>query len=100
MVAYGVIGRRKLPAIGPGIEDRLFCCGKVGLAYKQDGVALGPVAAGPARLLVLGFHGLGHVVVHHEAAVGFVDTHPEGIGGGHQGQAPVDPPCLDVLALL
>ena len=40
------------------------------------------VAAGAARLLVIGLQAAGQIVVDDEADVGLVDAHAEGVGGG------------------
>ena len=39
-----------------------------------------PVAAGPSRLLVIGFHALRQVHMGHEPHIGLVDAHAEGDG--------------------
>ena len=41
------------------------------------------IAAGAARLLVVGLDALGHIVVDHVAHVGLVDAHAKGVGGNH-----------------
>ena len=47
----------------------------VGGIIEQQRLGRGPIAAGPAGLLIVGFDILGDVVVHHEAHVGLVDPH-------------------------
>lgn len=48
------------------------------------------VAAGAARLLVVGLDALGHVVMDDVAHVGLVDTHAKGVGGDHHLNVVVD----------
>lgn len=52
------------------------------------------IAAGAARLLVVGFDALGHVVVDHVAHVGLVDAHAKGVGGNHHLDIVVDKGAL------
>ena len=52
------------------------------------------IAAGAARLLVVGFDALGHVVVDHVAHVGLVDAHAKGVGGNHHLNIVVDKGAL------
>ena len=49
----------------------------VGGIIEQQRLGRGAVPPGPTRLLVVGLDILGHVIVHHEAHVGFVDPHAE-----------------------
>ena len=52
------------------------------------------IAAGAARLLVVGLDALGHVVVDHVAHVGLVDAHAKGVGGNHHLDIVVDKGAL------
>ena len=52
------------------------------------------IAAGTARLLVVGLDALGHVVVNHVAHVGLVDAHTKGVGGNHHLNIVVDKGAL------
>ena len=52
------------------------------------------IAAGAARLLVVGLNALGHVVVDHVAHVGLVDAHAKGVGGNHHLDIVVDKGAL------
>lgn len=53
---------------------------------QKNAVGALAIAAGAARLLVVGIEAGGHLVVQHEADVRFVDPHAEGIGGHHHAQ--------------
>ncbi len=44
-------------------------------------MALSAIPSGPARFLIVGLEGLGHVVVDDKTHVGFVDAHAKGNGG-------------------
>ena len=52
------------------------------------------IAAGAARLLIVGLDALGHVVVNHVTNVGFVDAHAKGVGGDHHLDVVVDKGAL------
>ncbi len=52
------------------------------------------IAAGAARLLVVGLDALGHVVVNHVAHVGLVDAHAKGVGGNHHLDIVIDKGAL------
>ena len=69
-------------------------------AVEQDAAGLGPVPPGPARLLVVAFQVLWHIVVDHQGDVGLVDAHAEGVGGDHNGLPVVEEILLIGLALL
>ena len=56
------------------------------------------IAAGAARLLVVGLDALGHVVVDHVAHVGLVDAHAKGVGGNHHLNVIVDEGTLALTA--
>ena len=56
------------------------------------------IAAGAARLLVVGLDALGHVVVDHVAHVGLVDAHAKGVGGNHHLNVVVDKGTLALAA--
>ena len=56
------------------------------------------IAAGAARLLVVGLDALGHVVVNHVAHVGLVDAHAKGVGGNHHLNIVVDKGALALTA--
>ena len=56
------------------------------------------IAAGAARLLVVGLDALGHVVVDHVAHVGLVDAHAKGVGGNHHLDIVVDKGALALAA--
>ena len=69
-------------------------------AVKQHAFRRAAVPPRPARLLVVAFQVLGHVVVDHIGYVGLVDAHAEGVGGHHDGPAVVLKVGLVFLALL
>ena len=52
------------------------------------------IAAGAARLLVVGLDALGHVVVDDVAHVGLVDAHAKGVGGNHHLDIVIDKGAL------
>ena len=52
-------------------------------AIEEGGVRGLAVAAGSAGFLVVGFEGVGELVVVDEADVGLVDAEAEGLGGDH-----------------
>ena len=56
------------------------------------------IAAGAARLLVVGLDALGHVVMDHVAHVGLVDAHAKGVGGNHHLNVVVDKGALTLAA--
>ena len=56
------------------------------------------IAAGAARLLVVRFDALGHVVVNHIAHVGLVDAHAKGVGSNHHLNVVVDKGTLALAA--
>ena len=56
------------------------------------------IAASAARLLVVRFNALGHVVVNHIAHVGLVDAHAKGVGGNHHLNVVVDKGALALAA--
>ena len=66
-----------------GVFDKIFCRLHIPNREQQQAVCRRTVPARAARLLVVAFDILGHVVVHHKADVGLVDSHPEGVGGDH-----------------
>ena len=72
-----------LPVIA--LLDQIFCRHHVPGRIQQNAVSRGPVPSGAARLLVIAFDVLGHVVVDDKADVGLVDAHAEGVGGHHDG---------------
>jgi hypothetical protein len=57
------------------------------------------VAAGTARLLVVGVQAGRHLVMHDEAQVGLVDAHAEGVGGDHHAGAALHEGVLCGMAL-
>ena len=65
------------------LADEIFLFGAVPIGIEQHTIAGQPVAARAARLLVVALHGLGQVVMNHQAHVWFVDTHAEGDGRHH-----------------
>ena len=50
---------------------------------QQNAVGFLTVSSRAARLLVIALQVLGHIVVHHQPHVGFVNAHAEGVGGHH-----------------
>ena len=52
------------------------------------------IAAGAARLLIVGLDAFGHVVVDHIAHVGLVDAHAKGVGGDHHLDVIIDKGAL------
>ncbi len=52
-------------------------------AVEQDTVRPAAVPSGTACLLIVGFHGAGHVVMNHIIHVGLINAHAEGIGSHH-----------------
>ena len=73
-------GRRRLGPLGgeDGLPQPV-----VAAAVQQQALGFQPVAAGPARLLLVVLERLGHAGVDDEAHVGAVDAHAEGDGGHH-----------------
>ena len=71
----------------------------VGRATEEDGLRWGAVSSGTPRLLKVGFKGVGHVGMQHEAHVGLVYTHAEGIGGHHHTTLTSHPKPLTAVAL-
>ena len=57
---------------------------------EQHALCTAAVPACPARFLIIAFNGPGHIVVDHEADVGFVDAHAEGVGGHHYGLSVIE----------
>ena len=56
------------------------------------------IAAGAARLLIVGLDALGHVVVNHVTNVGFVDAHAKSVGGDHHLDVIIDKGTLALAA--
>ena len=56
------------------------------------------VAAGAARLLIVGLDALGHVVVNHVTNVGFVDAHAKSVSGDHHLDVIIDKGALALAA--
>ena len=76
--------------------------GRLHIPAREQQHALGcrSVASGASGLLVVALDVLGHVVVQHEANVGLIDAHAEGVGGHHHPAAVVDEVLLVLAALL
>jgi hypothetical protein len=72
--------------------------GDVGQAVGHPGHGRQPVAAGAARLLVIGLQARGRVQMGHEAHVGLVHAHAEGHGGDHDHALLAHEPLLVGLA--
>ena len=53
------------------------------VAVEQDALGVLTVAAGAARLLIVGLQAAGNIVVNDPPNVGTVDAHAEGVGGGN-----------------
>ena len=60
---------------------------QVARVVKQDALCGHAVAPGAAGLLIIAFQVLGHVVMDHEAHVGFVNAHAECVGGDDDAHA-------------
>ena len=54
---------------------------RVGVVEQQDAIRRQPVAARAPDLLIVGFDGAGQMEMRHEADVGFIDAHAEGVSG-------------------
>ena len=67
------------------------------LGVEQDAAGLPAVPARPPGLLQVILQGAGYVGVNHQADVGFVYAHAEGVGGGDGPQASLDEALLHVL---
>ena len=57
------------------LADEVFLLGAVTVGIKQHTIARQAVPPGAARFLVIALHGLGQVIVHHQAHVRLVDAH-------------------------
>ena len=81
-----------------GLPDAHEHGAAVSFVVEQHGIGPLAVAPGAARLLVVGFDRVRHLVVHHQADVRFVDAHAEGVGGHHDAHLALRPCALaDVL---
>src|SRR5699024_7670653 len=72
---------------------------QIGWFKKDQWKTLRPVPSRPPGLLVIGFQGIGHLVMDDVPAVGLVDAHAECIGSDYQGQPAFSPLILDTLPL-
>ena len=68
---------------GEGGIQHLAQVGQVGGVPEKHRIGALAVAACPSRLLEIGFQAVGWLPVHHEAHVGLVDAHAEGVGAHH-----------------
>jgi hypothetical protein len=91
------IGDVFLGRIAAGEEELLH--GLVAVQEEQGAVGVFAVAAGPARLLVVGVEAGRHLVVDDEARVGLVDAEAERVGGHHHARPPGHEVVLARLAL-
>ena len=57
---------------------------------EQDAVRRFAVAPGAARLLIIAFHVLRHIIMTYKGHVGLVDAHAEGVGRDHDGLAVIE----------
>ena len=90
----------RVPLLGLlGVGDEVLGGLHVPGGVEQDAAGGTAVAPRPARLLVVAFQVLGHVVVDHKADVGFVDAHAEGVGGHHDPGLVVNKALLAPAAL-
>ena len=79
------VGDVVLGRIAAGEEELLHRL--VAVQEEQRAVGRLAVAAGAARLLVVGVEPGRHLVVQDEADVGLVDAEAEGVGGDHHARA-------------
>ncbi len=61
--------------------DEEFLNPEIARRVIQNAIGGAAIASGAARFLVIGFHAARQVVMQHEADVGLVDAHAEGVGG-------------------
>ena len=66
------------------------------LVVQQHAACSGTVPPGASRLLEIVLEGAGDIGVHHEANIGLVDTHPEGVGRHDDAQRARDEVLLDL----
>ena len=88
----------RLGQAGPGGHAVLPLDVLVGV--EQDAVGGVVVPAGPAGLLEVVLQGPRNVGVDHQADIGLVYSHPEGIGGGDRFQPALDEVVLHLLLAL
>ncbi len=72
----------------------------IGGIVEQQRLGGGAIATGTAGLLIVGFDVLRNVVVHHEAHIGFVDTHAKRHRRHHDLDIILEEGILGLLALL
>ena len=83
--------------LGEGVADSLVEGGLVALAEEQHGEGLLSVASGTSCLLEVSLGRVGHIHMDHDAHVGFVDAHAEGIGGHHHPMLVLYPALLSLV---
>ena len=81
-----------------GEAEHLAHAPQVGLVPQQHRVGALPVAAGAPRLLEIRLRAVGRREVHHEAHVGLVDAHSEGVGTHHHANLTALPGILPLGA--
>ena len=78
------------------VVDEEFGCVDIAAGEEQDAVRPFAVPACPACFLIIGLQAFRHIVVDHEADIGLVDAHAEGVGGHHD----LHPVKLEVILTL
>ena len=66
---------------------------------QKDTLRRFTVTAGPSCFLIIGFHILRHIIMHHNPDIGLVDSHAESIGCHHDLGPVIDKVFLVLLTL-
>ena len=98
LLQRGDLRRRELGVVVANLVDEEFLGVLVARTAIQNALRGAAIAAGAARLLVIGFEAGGNVVVHHKADVGLVDPHAKGVGGNDHRAGVVHEVFLALLA--
>ena len=84
----------------PVVVDKHLICHHIAAAVEQQAVCRFPVTPRAAGFLIIALHVFRHIVVDHEADIGFVDPHSKGVSRHHDLRPVEDKIILILLSLI